>query len=47
MFWYFKRSEIVKLSVLQFYKTFLFDRKNMIAEELEEYKKKEEKNGGI
>jgi len=47
MLWYFKRSEIVKLSVLQFYKTFLFDRKNMIAEELEEYEKKEEKNGGI
>ena len=33
MLWYFKRSGIVKLSVLQYYKTFLFDRKFMITEE--------------
>ena len=40
MLWYFHRSDTVRLSVLQFFKVFLFDRKALIEEELKKYEKK-------
>lgn len=42
MLWHFHRSETVRLSVLQFFKVFLFDRKAQIAEELKAYEEKEQ-----
>ncbi len=42
MLWYFKRSDTVKLSVLQFFKIFLFEKRALIEEDLEKYKLKEE-----
>ena len=42
MLWYFKRSDTVKLSVLQFFKIFLFEKRDLIQEDLEKYKLEEE-----
>lgn len=44
MFWYFSNIPAVKYAVLEFFKTYLFDRKEMIDYELKKLKKKDKES---
>jgi len=44
MLWYFDRVPLVKFAVLEFFRSFLFERKGLIEEEIEKSRKSDQNN---